>query len=401
MKQLRTFTMLFLSILCCLFVSGAEFSSSANEAAGVPIDAPFGASFDASFGTPFSAPLSSWDEEGSTDSPFVASAPATFPRQSEEASSSWEGFSSTVLWEGEEAAYEDPSFSLVEETMLDKEETEGGDLDVQRSEGGDTSATLRKEGEDTSGALKKEGEDTSGALRTEGEEDQSIDPSALYDLLDQAAADAEGSALLDEWFAKEEEGIDPGEGKGNAEITSTEAPGMTPLPTLVPTQAPVTTTPTPKPAPSSTPLPSNTPLPRPSFTVIKEALQKSAKPGDTVLYTIRIKNTGNVTLHSVVSTEKFTGAGVKAYFEQQEGILLNATHTQAMISEIAPGEEVVLSAYVIIPTKASAQELLNQVEVTTDETGPTITTGEEIIPLLPAEDSSSPVRTIPQGDTYI
>ena len=130
------------------------------------------------------------------------------------------------------------------------------------------------------------------------------------------------------------------------------------------------------------PLPGHTPIvqtPDPSwgkedpdearFTVTKTALTTSARPGDTVTYEIRIENTGNVVLHSVVSTEKFLGAGIKAVFLPKEGLLLNADRSQALIEKIAPGETAVLQAQVVIPENTTGQELVNQVTVTTAETG--------------------------------
>ncbi|MBR2527900.1 MAG: DUF11 domain-containing protein [Blautia sp.] len=117
------------------------------------------------------------------------------------------------------------------------------------------------------------------------------------------------------------------------------------------------------------------------FIVTKTADTASAKPGDTVHYTIQIQNTGTVTLHSVVSTEKFLGAGIKAYFEQTEGILLNETRSQALISSIAPGERAVLLAYVVIPAETTSQSLVNQVEVTTRETGTRVKSSEATVPL--------------------
>ena len=128
---------------------------------------------------------------------------------------------------------------------------------------------------------------------------------------------------------------------------------------------------------------SSTPVPNPDFTVSKTAQSSSAKPGDTVYYKIRICNTGNVTLHSVVSTEKFLGAGVKACFLPQEGLLLNENRSQAMIASLNPGQEAVLTASVVIPSEASAQQLVNQVEVSTRETGSRVVSSEAVIPLVP------------------
>ena len=68
-----------------------------------------------------------------------------------------------------------------------------------------------------------------------------------------------------------------------------------------------------------------------SFTVKKTADCDNASPGETVTYQISIHNTGEVTLHSVVTTERFGLAGVTATFQEQRGITLNKSRTQAKI----------------------------------------------------------------------
>ena len=105
------------------------------------------------------------------------------------------------------------------------------------------------------------------------------------------------------------------------------------------------------------------------FTVKKTADCESARPGDTVTYQISIHNTGEQTLHSVITTERFALAGVQAVFLEQEGVILNKSKTQAKIPEIVSGGCVNLKARVILPEKLEDQELVNQVIVVSDETG--------------------------------
>ena len=105
------------------------------------------------------------------------------------------------------------------------------------------------------------------------------------------------------------------------------------------------------------------------FTVKKTADREKAEPGETVTYQICIVNTGEKTLHSVVGTERFQAEGIQAQFVEQEGITLNRTKTKALISQISPGEAVSLRAVVKIPEKTVNQKLLNQVTVTSQETG--------------------------------
>ncbi len=109
--------------------------------------------------------------------------------------------------------------------------------------------------------------------------------------------------------------------------------------------------------------------PKASFTVKKTADCNTACPGDTVTYQISIHNTGQQTLHSVITTERFQMAGVSAVFLEQEGVTLNKTKTQAKIPEIVPGGCVNLKARVVLPDQLEDQNLVNQVIVVTDETG--------------------------------
>lgn len=111
-----------------------------------------------------------------------------------------------------------------------------------------------------------------------------------------------------------------------------------------------------------------TPL-RADFTVEKTANRTVASPGDTITYQICIRNTGERTLHSVLSTERFLSGGVYAQFTEKEGVELNASKTQALISRIDPGEAFALEATVTLPQNLSSQNLINQVTVVTKETG--------------------------------
>lgn len=57
-----------------------------------------------------------------------------------------------------------------------------------------------------------------------------------------------------------------------------------------------------------------------SFEVEKTADRTEAFPGDTITYQICIRNTGEKTLHSVLSTERFLNANIQAQFMPKEGI---------------------------------------------------------------------------------
>lgn len=90
--------------------------------------------------------------------------------------------------------------------------------------------------------------------------------------------------------------------------------------------------------------------------------------GDTITYQICIRNTGERTLHSVLSTEKFLDSRIKARFLEMEGVQLNKSGTKALIPKILPGESVGLKAVVVLPEDIESSELINQVTVSSDET---------------------------------
>ena len=104
------------------------------------------------------------------------------------------------------------------------------------------------------------------------------------------------------------------------------------------------------------------------FTVEKTADCLLAGPGDTITYQICIRNTGERTLHSVLSTEKFLDSRIKARFLEMEGVQLNKSGTKALIPKILPGESVGLKAVVVLPEDIESIELINQVTVSSDET---------------------------------
>ena len=111
-----------------------------------------------------------------------------------------------------------------------------------------------------------------------------------------------------------------------------------------------------------------TPL-KAEFTVEKTADRTTAVPGETIYYQICIRNTGERTLHSVLSTERFLSSNIQAQFLEKAGVELNASKTQALIPQILPGEAFSLEASVTLPANMVSQELVNQVIVVSRETG--------------------------------
>lgn len=131
-----------------------------------------------------------------------------------------------------------------------------------------------------------------------------------------------------------------------------------------------------------------------AFEVEKTADRKEAFPGDTITYQICIRNTGERTLHSVLSTERFLNANVQAKFVQKEGVTLNSTGTQALIPQIAPGEAFALYATVTLPQYFASQELINEVSVISDETGSETIRSQSNLTVNASEVNLTPTPTL-------
>lgn len=106
-----------------------------------------------------------------------------------------------------------------------------------------------------------------------------------------------------------------------------------------------------------------------AFEVTKTADRSMAVPGDEICFLICIRNTGERTLHSIVTTERFQLGNVPVRFLEKDGVRLNKSKTKAKIEQIAPGEAFGLEAVVTLPEGLEDQNLVNEVSVTTLETG--------------------------------
>lgn len=106
-----------------------------------------------------------------------------------------------------------------------------------------------------------------------------------------------------------------------------------------------------------------------AFEVTKTADRSMAVPGDEIRFLICIRNTGERTLHSIVTTERFQLGNVPVRFLEKDGVRLNKSKTKAKIEQIAPGEAFGLEAAVTLPEGLEDQNLVNEVSVTTLETG--------------------------------
>lgn len=133
------------------------------------------------------------------------------------------------------------------------------------------------------------------------------------------------------------------------------------------------------------------------FSVKKTADRKQAFPGDTIIYQICIKNTGERTLHSVLSTERFAKKNIYARFSEQEGVILSDDKTQALIPQILPGEVYSMEAVVALPEDLESGELVNQVIVTARETGKQMVQAEAGVVVEPAQAETVPTVTETPG----
>ena len=106
-----------------------------------------------------------------------------------------------------------------------------------------------------------------------------------------------------------------------------------------------------------------------AFEVTKTADRSMAVPGDAIRFLICIRNTGERTLHSIVTTERFQLGNVPVRFLEKDGVRLNKSKTKAKIEQIAHGEAFGLEAVVTLPEDLEDQNLVNEVSVTTLETG--------------------------------
>ena len=106
-----------------------------------------------------------------------------------------------------------------------------------------------------------------------------------------------------------------------------------------------------------------------AFEVTKTADRSMAVPGDEIRFLICIRNTGERTLHSIVTTERFQLGNVPVRFLEKDGVRLNKSKTKAKIEQIAPGEAFGLEAVMTLPESLEDQNLVNEVSVTTLETG--------------------------------
>lgn len=130
-----------------------------------------------------------------------------------------------------------------------------------------------------------------------------------------------------------------------------------------------------------------------AFEVTKTADRSMAVPGDEICFLICIRNTGERTLHSIVTTERFQLGNVPVRFLEKDGARLNKSKTKAKIEQIAPGEAFGLEAVVTLPEGLEDQNLVNEVSVTTLETGEQTKIAQSEIQVKAAEEEKQEEAT--------
>ena len=108
-------------------------------------------------------------------------------------------------------------------------------------------------------------------------------------------------------------------------------------------------------------VPEEPPVDVPSVKIDKTADKATYNVGETIVYTIKVTNNGNVVLHNVVVTDSMEGT-----FDAHEKATINGN--KATIAELAVGETVSLTYRVKVSESAKNNDkLVNKVNVVTDE----------------------------------
>lgn len=126
------------------------------------------------------------------------------------------------------------------------------------------------------------------------------------------------------------------------------------------------------------------------FQVTKTADRTVAAAGEKIRFRICIRNTGERTLHSVLTTERLLSEGMQVRFLEKEGVQLDHTKTKALIPEIEPGHAVGLESEVVLPENVPDGRLVNEVTVTSAETGEKTSVSQAEVQILTASVTAEP-----------
>ena len=129
------------------------------------------------------------------------------------------------------------------------------------------------------------------------------------------------------------------------------------------------------------------PEPVSRLTVTKSADKDEAAVGETVTYTITVKNTGTTVLTGVKVTDTFSGGHGALRFELPDGVTDNGDGTFT-IGELAAGESVKITAKYTVLEEDAGTTLRNTAVADSTETGPNETT--ETVDVPEAEEPDEP-----------
>ncbi len=138
------------------------------------------------------------------------------------------------------------------------------------------------------------------------------------------------------------------------------------------------------------------PVDKPSVKIEKTADKETYNLNETIVYTIKVTNNGNVALHNVVVTDSMTGT-----FDTNEKATINGN--KATIAELAIGETVSLTYRVAVPASSKNNDKLrNVVDVVTDEK---VTDEDEVtvtikVPEVPVETPSIKIEKTADKSVY-
>lgn len=90
--------------------------------------------------------------------------------------------------------------------------------------------------------------------------------------------------------------------------------------------------------------------------------------GETVEFSVSVKNDGNMTQTGVTVKEEMTGAKFTEILENNDGLRISMDDETTIIESIAPGQQVTLKAEYTVTQANLGQKLTNVVSVTGDET---------------------------------
>ena len=136
----------------------------------------------------------------------------------------------------------------------------------------------------------------------------------------------------------------------------------------------------------------------PNYTVTKtvDNPQAEYKVGDVIHYTIKVTNTGNLTLNNLVVKDQMQGTNGTVVIAAQNGVTINGT--TATIAKLAVGASIELKASYTVVRADADSALSNKVNVTTDDKPGTDPKDPDAPEVPDKEDTTDPT---PTEKTYV